>query len=182
MIKFDRPERRQSIKKMGGDDVTSHVVVSILGILLAVIAIPALPLAITSIVIAYFSKPCQDHYLSGWLLINGLITIGYLGIGGLLIFINTKRFTHAVTWIIFLGAGATVIFKLGWNGLGSYLVFHHSLTCFHLTPALWWMSVAALATLWIPTVCVIGVILYFGGSHLVRSCRDSSFERHVLLN
>jgi hypothetical protein len=167
---------------MSGEDVTCHVAITILGMILAIIAVPTIPLALTSLIIAYFAKPCQDHYLSGWLLINGLTSVAYLGIGSLLIFINTKKFTYTVSWIIFLGAGATIVFKLGWNGLGSYLAFDHSLTCYHLSPALWWMSVAALAAEWIPLVCMVTIIVYFGFKYLIRSCQDTHFERHVLLN
>jgi hypothetical protein len=162
-------------------DVTYYYLNSILGVVLIIFAIPALPLAVSSLVIGYLSTTCPDHYLRLWLLVNALSTISYLGAGAFLIYVNSKNFSCGLTWVILIGGACTIGFKGLLNAVGTYLVLDRDRLCLHLAPALWSSSLAFLIAEWIPMVCIGGLGVYIGGYRLHKAWSRNYEETPPLL-
>ena len=104
---------------------------------------------------------CDDSSFipyGNWLIVNGVLTLGYCGMGLLLLYSlrnhDERLFAKYMLW----SSVAIFTFKLVWNIIGAIILFEYDGTCWTETPSLPKMTLALLITQWIIMVFLLIII------------------------
>lgn len=121
--------------------------------------LPLFALALVSIIIGaiYGGSTCDDRSfisLSTWLIVYGSVSLAFLPILFLVIFIFAASGSFSSTFLIILFL-VFALFDVAWNIVGAVSLFGDNMQCQEEDPALWIMTLIVLILQWLSLILAL---------------------------